>query len=429
MIRSDQTLRFKVAALGVGEAVLLGLLIVGIRHEVRAVNAAVNQVSDLRDPSPFRAALMGHLGKIHLGLKGYLRSPDPTLEKQVEVSRKDFEALLPDFVKQNPKLFPQAAAEEIKRTFGLFQEALDRTLESNTHRMVSRELLEQNFTRILYLIDNNLRPLIRKTQADGDERSDAVLNIENQARAWHDNLIQAWTEPTDAAKALTFENDNRGQTFMELYAGLELLSRERKVQKEVRKLWIANSDLARESFIKLSLVNQAEKTMDGEREQVISALNRFLPAMPPAEFEAKKEGILRTMRFHMGAAFGIGILALLSLITVTLTGYRLLHAEPPPADGVFRVEPTLQMNLDGTVTAWSPAAETLYGYSAKEMRGKSIGILFESESEIGRLGNEMKAAKEATFETNHKTKSGAVIPVRIEFRTWKESIGLICTRR
>src|SRR5258706_1453653 len=309
MIRINKPLRIRLIALGVGEALLLGLLIFNIRHEVRAVNAAVNQVSDLRDPSPFRAALMGHLGKIHLGLKGYLRSPDPSLEKQVDDSRKDFEALLPDFVKQNPKLFPQAAAEEIRRTFGLFQEALDRTLESNTHRMVSRDLLEQNFTRILYLIDNNLRPLIRKSQADGDERSEAVLNIENMARAWHDNLIQTWAEPTDAAKALTYENDNRGQTHLELYGGFELLSRERKVQKELRKLWLANSDLARESFVKQSLVIQAEKIMDGEREQVVSTLNRFLPAMPPAEFEAKKEGILRTMRFHMAAAFGIGLLS------------------------------------------------------------------------------------------------------------------------
>src|SRR5262245_22328969 len=98
---------------------------------------------------------MGHLGKIHLGLKGYLRSPDPSLEKQVDQSRKDFEALLPEYVKQNPKLFPQAASEEIERSFGLFKEGIDRTLESDAHRRGSRSVLEQNFTQMLYLIDHD----------------------------------------------------------------------------------------------------------------------------------------------------------------------------------------------------------------------------------------------------------------------------------
>jgi exonuclease VII large subunit len=105
-----------------------------------AVNRTVNEVSDLRDPSPFRAALMGHLGKIHVGLEGYLRSPDPSMEKQVAESRDDFEKLLPEFVGQNPKLFPQAASEEIKHVFAQFKEAISRTLETNTQRMQRRDV-------------------------------------------------------------------------------------------------------------------------------------------------------------------------------------------------------------------------------------------------------------------------------------------------
>jgi len=429
----------RIAALAIGEAFLLGGLWLGIRREARAMNQAVNEVSDLRDPSPFRAALMGHLGKINLAMEGYLRSSEPSQEQQVNESLADFEALLPDFVKQNPKLFPQGADDEIRRTFGLFKESLDRTLEANTHRMVSRGLLEQNFTQMLYLLDHNLRPIVRKDQADGEERSDAILNIENQTRAWHDNLIQAWTQPTDAAKAITAENDSRGQTYLELYARLELLPRERKAQKELRTLWLANSDLARESFVKEALVNQAGKDMDSEREQVIATLNRFLPAMPPAELEAKKGAIFRSMHLHLAAAFGLGLLGLLSLVTAALAIYRLSHALPkiPVADGMYRAEklgPTLEMDLKGTITAWSPAAVTLYGYSAAEMQGQSISRLFESESEISRLGQELQAAKQAIFETTHKTKTGASLQVRIEFRPVTDSsdrttaIGLVCTR-
>src|SRR5258708_3111675 len=234
--------------MAIAAALILGGLWLDIRFETQAVNRIVNEVSELRDPSPFRAALLGHLGKIRLSLQGYLRSPDPGLEKQVNDSRDEFQALLPEFVKQNPKLFPQTAAEEIKRTFGLFKEAMERTMENNSKRMELRGRLEKNFERILFLIDHNLRPMIRKDQADGEERSEAILKLENQTRAWQQNLAQAWTQPSDTAKAMTNENDNRGQTYLDLYAALELLPRERKIQKEIRSLWLTNSDLARESY-------------------------------------------------------------------------------------------------------------------------------------------------------------------------------------
>ena len=147
-----------------------------MRHETQDVNRIVNEVSELRDPSPFRAALLGHLGKIQVSLNSYLRTLDPSLDKQVSESRDEFETLLPEFVRQNPKLFPQTAAEEIKRTFGLYKEAITRTLDMNQRRMEQRAVLDKNFARILFLIEHNLRPLIRKDQADGEERRDAVLN-------------------------------------------------------------------------------------------------------------------------------------------------------------------------------------------------------------------------------------------------------------
>ena len=93
------------------------------------------------------------------------------------------------------------------------------------------------------------------------------------------------------------------------------------------------------------------------------------------------------------------------------------------------------MDLKGEITEWDAGAQALYGYSAVEMRGQSIGKLFESESEIARLGQELGKAKLATFETTHKTKAGAAIPVRIEFHPVPDATGhagaiqLICSRR
>lgn len=430
-----------ITGLCLGEALFVWVAWQGLRHETEAVNRTVSEASELKDPSPFRAALMGHLGKIHLGLEGYLRSPGPSMEKQIAESRQDFEALLPEFAKQNPKLFPPKAGDEIGRTFGQYKEAIDRTLEANARRMQRRGILEKNFAQILYHIDSHLRPIIRKEQADGAERADAILNIENQMRAWQQNLALAWAQPSEAASALTYENENRGETYLELYAGMDLLARERKVLHEIRTLWQSNSDLARESFVNENLVAQTEKMMNAQREQVVATLNKLLPALPPAEMEAKKNQILSAMRLHLAAAGGIGLLGLVSLLVAVLGSYRLALRRAPVADGIYRTPPAeaaearLQMDLKGMITDWTPGAEALYGYGAAEMLNQSIGTLFESESEITRLGREVQKAKRATFETTHKTKAGAALPVRIEFHPVADASGhataisLVCTPR
>ena len=93
------------------------------------------------------------------------------------------------------------------------------------------------------------------------------------------------------------------------------------------------------------------------------------------------------------------------------------------------------MDLKGTISIWTPAAENLYGYSADEAQGKSISMLFESEEEIARLYKDLLNAPQTTFETTHKAKSGVFFRVRIEFRPVTDSsghptaIGLICSRK
>lgn len=431
----------RILVLSLGEALLLWGVWFGIRHETAAVNRTVSEVSELKDPSPFRAALLGQLGKIHVGLEGYLRSPNPSLEKQIAESRRDFESLLPEFAKQNPKLFPPIADDEIKGAFGLYKEAIDHTMEASALRMQRRGALENNFARILILIDHDLRPLIRKTQADGLERGEAVLNIENQTRAWQQNLTQAWAQASEAASSLAYENENRGESYIELYSNLDLLARERKLLRELRALWQANNDLARDSFVKETVVSQAEKVMNAQRGQVIGVLGKFLPALPPAEMETKKLSIMSAMRLYLTAAGVIGLLGLASLLMVVIMVYRFLHAPLPPADGVYRAPPEtcsearFQMDLKGMITDWTETAQALYGYTAGDMLGQSIGKLFESESEIARLGKELQKATRATFETTHKMKSGAPVHVRIDFQPVPDASGhataiiLICTKR
>jgi PAS domain S-box-containing protein len=428
--------------LAVGEGLILWAIWMGVGAQTQAVNQAVLDISELKDPSPFRAALLGHLGKIHLGLRSYLRDPDPALERQAADGRRDFIASLPEFARQNPRLFPKEAREEIQRTFDQFKDLADRALKLNADRLAGRRTLEKNFSDILSLIDKNVRPLIRKEQPDGEERSESILNIENQLRAWQANLTQAWTPSSASGSALSIalENDNRGATYLELYGRMQLLPRERKMQRSIQALWQANSDLARKSFIMENIVGQAEKAMDAEREQIVSTLNHYLPAMPPSQLESRKDTYLRRIRLHLAAASLLGILALVTLSLAVIGGYRLTRARPTVADGMYRApkaawqEPTLEMDMKGVITAWSGGAEALYGYTAAETLGQSIGLLFESESEISRLDHELHAAKRTTFGTTHKTKSGVPVNIQMEFRPVPDHLGhpkaisLVCTR-
>src|SRR4029077_17773815 len=154
-MKSGSTLAVRNVLLVLGEILLLMGLWWGIVAQTGAMNRSLNELSELKDPSPYRAALMGHLGKIRLGLQGFLRSGDASMADQAAQSRKDFDALLPEFEKQNPHLFPSAAREEIRKAFHSYQESVDHTLQQNTHRMDLRHALDQNFVQIIGFIDHN----------------------------------------------------------------------------------------------------------------------------------------------------------------------------------------------------------------------------------------------------------------------------------
>ncbi len=108
----------KVALICAAEAAILWGILKAVGMQSHKIDTDVSEVSDLRDPSPFRVALLGHLDKISLSLSAYLRSPDAALLQQIDASRKDFENSLPEFERQNKRLFPPAAGEEIRTAYG-----------------------------------------------------------------------------------------------------------------------------------------------------------------------------------------------------------------------------------------------------------------------------------------------------------------------
>jgi PAS domain S-box-containing protein len=82
--------------------------------------------------------------------------------------------------------------------------------------------------------------------------------------------------------------------------------------------------------------------------------------------------------------------------------------------------------LDGTVTAWNPGAERLYGYSAREMIGQRIHRLAPPEraSEIPRLLERLGQGQRVTrFDTVRQRKDGSVVDVSLTLSPIQDEAG------
>lgn len=399
------------------------------RIQIRLSDEAVTAISDLRDPSPFRAALLGHLDKAHLNALGYLRTRDGALPDQVRDSEAEFERSVPEFERQNPKLLPRSAGREILQDYALFKESVGRLLEVTRERTEHLNSWQLNADRIHKLIDLRLRPLVRPGQEQSEERSEAILKVENQLRAWEQSMGHLWDDPSQANQDISAENANKGELFVEKALDVAVLRAEKQNLKDVRDLWRANADLQRKIVAFGTVQSQAYDQESAIRERMRGTLNRLLPAMKPEDFEAKKSGFVRSMRGHLAAA---GVIVLLGIVLLAAGGiglHRLLKELAPestkPAAGTQASAasensppmraPTLTIDGDGKIATWSESAEDLYGFKPNEVIGQSIGILFATESDINELYRQLKD-KKTEFTSHQKTKEGATISVRLVFQ-------------
>ncbi|MBB4303129.1 diguanylate cyclase (GGDEF)-like protein/PAS domain S-box-containing protein [Rhodobium orientis] len=91
---------------------------------------------------------------------------------------------------------------------------------------------------------------------------------------------------------------------------------------------------------------------------------------------------------------------------------------------------------EGLITFWNKSAERLFGYSAKEVLGRSSGVIvpaswrriYESERDHLRKGEQMELANQ-TIELSGLRKDGSEFPAEFSLSTWKEgnttSVGAI----
>jgi PAS domain S-box-containing protein len=86
----------------------------------------------------------------------------------------------------------------------------------------------------------------------------------------------------------------------------------------------------------------------------------------------------------------------------------------------------ISKRLDGTITSWNPAAETIFGYTPEEAIGKNITIIIPDEflDEEKRIIERVKAGERIEhYETIRKRKNGETVSIALTISAIKDEAG------
>ena len=90
-------------------------------------------------------------------------------------------------------------------------------------------------------------------------------------------------------------------------------------------------------------------------------------------------------------------------------------------------EAIIGKTIDGFVTSWNPAAESIYGYSAQEMIGKPISVLIppQHRDEFHSILQKIRHGEHVHYETERLRKDGTRVFVSISVAPIRDSAGIL----
>jgi PAS domain S-box-containing protein len=426
---------------------VLFLLIIGgaVTYQVRWVNQKINEMADLKDPSPFTASLMNTLNTINLNLVGYLQNRDPLLEEALKASEKELETGLQDFHQQNPRLFPESAQVKIMAVYTPYKTAVEDTLRIGGEQAQKWEALLANDDDMMFWLEHRLRPIVRDNQPDSTERLNLILNLEGQLRSIPKDLTEYVLTRSEPSSTQVDKNSQNFTALIHDYGTIAKAVNERKNLAALERLWTDNVALAQDIVTREKSKRDAFSKMMLGHLQLQSTIREILPAVRPEVIEEQKHAILHSITLILVMAGALVLGGIGSLISSGLWGYRRIRKTQRPGiqnASAKEIKKTRELEkvqigigLDGRIVRWEPRAEHLYGYRASEIEGKSMSVLFGSADEIQRVSHELQEHKEAAFDTTHRRKNGSTIPVHVVFSPVTDpqgkmaSLSLIATER
>jgi len=95
-----------------------------------------------------------------------------------------------------------------------------------------------------------------------------------------------------------------------------------------------------------------------------------------------------------------------------------VRAVPPPAAMAPALDATLELDLTGYLTAWSPGAQQMFGYAAEEALGQHVLFLYAEDDDDGNIAElffeHSPGASAAHTEVRRRKKNGEIIWVHLD---------------
>lgn len=406
------------------------LIVIGfsVSWQARMVDRKIVELSELKDPSPFTAQLFALLNQVNVNLMEFMQNRNQAPLETLVQNEKLFEASLPEFQQQNPRLFPKTSQTKILDAYYPFKQALSDILNTHYRQAQLWSDLLANEDQMIFWIEHRLRPIVRKDQADAVARLDLLLSLGNQLRAIPKDLNQYVIMHTGDTESQMSQSDKRFEESLRRYRRMSLIANERKALEHLDKLRTEALPKAQDILRLEKAKSDAFSHMASTHRTLQSTISTTLPAVRPEELEAKKKIIARSMTI---AIILIGITVLFGLVSSIVVGvwlYRHWHERATPhastsEEGTDSTPIEIRMNLQGVLLDWNKQAERLYGHPASKAVGQSISMLFGSEKEIKELYEKMKNGQDTTFDTTHVSKNKKTFLVRMHFTPVVDSYG------
>ena len=422
----------KIALLLTGQIVVLLMIGAAVSYQVHLVEHKIDDMADLKDPSPFTASLTGLLNTININLVGSLQNRDTLTQEALKNTEKEFETSVQQFQQENPRLFPAEAQSKVIAAYEPYKAAISEALRVGIEQAQKWESLLMNDDDMMFWLEHRLRPIVRDNQADAAERLNLILNLEGQLRSIPKDVTEYVLTRSASSSQQVDQNTDKFAALLHEYTTIARAVNERRNLEALNRLWADNMSLAKEIVAQEGVKREAFARMLQSHQRLLGAIKDALPAVRPEVIEEKKRAIQHSIFLILVLAGALVLGGITSLVVTGVWGYRLMKrnktaaepeaspaqesAETPVASVKEFRQAMIGIGLDGRIVRWEPGAQRLYGYRPEEIEGKSMSVLFDSEREIQRVSSELKEHKQAAFDTTHRDKNGAAIPVHVVFK-------------